>query len=73
MALFEPNFFNSTNCPLGLHESPHGTYCQLMGTYRMPLNDYNSIEVYPHINEKCASQWPKYTRCPAGDPAPCQC
>lgn len=30
MAVFQPDYFNATNCPIGLTRTPRGTYCQLM-------------------------------------------
>ncbi|XP_039116233.1 uncharacterized protein LOC120251683 [Dioscorea cayenensis subsp. rotundata] len=37
-------------------------FCQIKGKYRMELPDYNSMEPYPHMNEKCPSLPPKYFR-----------
>jgi len=72
MQIFDPAHFTSDNCPTGLMTTPAGTYCQMMGPYEMPLNDYNTIAMYPGINNNCPSQWPEYQRCPASDPK-CQC
>ncbi|XVE50604.1 hypothetical protein DITRI_Ditri01bG0176700 [Diplodiscus trichospermus] len=37
-------------------------YCQILGKYRMELPGYNSIDPYPHMNERCPSMPPKYYR-----------
>ncbi|CAM8890865.1 unnamed protein product [Rhodiola kirilowii] len=37
-------------------------YCQIKGKYRMQLPGYNTIDPYPHMNEKCPSLPPKYSR-----------
>ena len=54
--------FTLQNCPDGLilDASGRGSYCQLLGPYVLPLNDYNSVPVAAHMNEHCAAQWPEY-------------
>ncbi|WOH04202.1 hypothetical protein DCAR_0623611 [Daucus carota subsp. sativus] len=37
-------------------------YCQIKGKYRMELPEYNTVQPYPHMNEKCPSMPPKYWR-----------
>lgn len=37
-------------------------YCQIRGMYRMELPGYNTIDPYPHMNEKCPSLPPNYYR-----------
>ncbi|XVF77508.1 hypothetical protein PTKIN_Ptkin14bG0050100 [Pterospermum kingtungense] len=37
-------------------------YCQILGKYRMELPGYNSMDPYPHMNERCPSMPPKYFR-----------
>ncbi|KAF5461087.1 hypothetical protein F2P56_020910 [Juglans regia] len=37
-------------------------FCQIRGKYRMELPGYNSMEPYPHMNERCPSLPPKYSR-----------
>jgi len=73
MAIFDGNFWNSGNCPLGLGSDPtgKGTYCQLMGSHRMPLNGFNTIPVYADMNSRCSAQWPDYVRCPPENPKCC--
>ncbi|XP_026392578.1 protein CHROMATIN REMODELING 25-like [Papaver somniferum] len=36
--------------------------CQIKCKYRMELPEYNTMEPYPHMNERCASLPPKYYR-----------
>ncbi|XP_058093837.1 uncharacterized protein LOC131239919 [Magnolia sinica] len=37
-------------------------FCQIKGKYRMELPEYNTILPYAHMNERCPSLPPKYTR-----------
>lgn len=37
-------------------------YCQLMGKYQLVLPGYNSISMYPNVNNKCPSLPPVYMR-----------
>ncbi|KAK9209662.1 hypothetical protein WN944_002029 [Citrus x changshan-huyou] len=37
-------------------------YCQIRGKYRMELPGYNVLDPYPHMNERCPSMPPKYSR-----------
>ncbi|XP_062170061.1 uncharacterized protein LOC133875834 [Alnus glutinosa] len=37
-------------------------FCQIRGMYRMELPEYNSMEPYMHMNERCPSLPPKYSR-----------
>ncbi|OAY28523.1 uncharacterized protein LOC110601496 [Manihot esculenta] len=37
-------------------------YCQIRGKYRMELPGYNTMDPYPHMNERCPSLPPKYYR-----------
>lgn len=64
MQIFSPNYFNSQNCPGGLHTTEQGTFCQLMGEFWMPLDGYNSVPPYHNMNNRCPSRWPGYFRCP---------
>lgn len=69
--------FTETTCPGGLVSTPAGSYCQIMGTYRMSLTGYNSVPVYAGMNNACPSQWkpaslgPSYVRCPPGNSSCC--
>ncbi|KAI3986661.1 hypothetical protein MKX01_014199 [Papaver californicum] len=37
-------------------------YCQIKGKYRMNLPDYNTMDPYPHMNERCPTLPPEYYR-----------
>ncbi|XP_068644365.1 uncharacterized protein [Aristolochia californica] len=37
-------------------------FCQIKGRYRMELPDYNTVEPYSHMNERCPSLPPEYQR-----------
>jgi hypothetical protein len=65
MNIFDGNYFNEQNCPIGFGQSPNGnsTFCQLMGAVKLPLYDYNTVTPYAGMNNHCGAQWPTYTRC----------
>ncbi|EYU19247.1 hypothetical protein ABFS82_13G170100 [Erythranthe guttata] len=37
-------------------------FCQIKGKYRMELPGYNTMDPYPHMNERCPSMTPEYSR-----------
>jgi len=37
-------------------------YCQVLGNYKLTLNDFNRYTPYSHMNEKCESVAPKFYR-----------
>ncbi|KAH7544378.1 hypothetical protein JRO89_XS15G0156900 [Xanthoceras sorbifolium] len=37
-------------------------YCQIKGKYRMELPGFNTLDPYPHMNERCPSLPPRYSR-----------
>ncbi|GMH24346.1 hypothetical protein Nepgr_026189 [Nepenthes gracilis] len=37
-------------------------FCQIQGKYRMELPGYNTMDPYPHMNERCPSLPPYYPR-----------
>lgn len=37
-------------------------FCQIRGKYRMELPEYNTMEPYAHMNERCPSMPPEYYR-----------
>ncbi|CAL5392893.1 unnamed protein product [Camellia sinensis] len=37
-------------------------FCQIQRKYRMELPGYNTMDPYPHMNEKCPSLPPQYSR-----------
>lgn len=60
--------FTEAQCPGGLTSVPgsKGSYCQLMGPYVQILPGYNTLALYPSMNDRCQAQWPSYTRGPSG-------
>jgi hypothetical protein len=68
LAIYDPTRFNATVCPPPfLRTATTGNYCQIMGPYSYELDNYNSIPIFAHVNEECASQWPYFgDRCPDG-------
>ncbi|RYG51478.1 hypothetical protein EON66_10715 [archaeon] len=44
---------------------PDLPYCQIMGAYRMHLDNVNTMAPYAHMNERCAALPLDYTRTPA--------
>lgn len=73
MNLFDGAFFSEANCPGGVISptTGSGSFCQVMGPFEMPLNEYNTVPIYAGVNNACPSQWPSYFRCPAGQPDCC--
>jgi len=41
---------------------PELPYCQIMGKYRMTLNNYNEFAPYPHMRQTCGGHAPDYTK-----------
>ena len=41
---------------------PELEYCQIMGRFRLTLNNYSTIEPYSHMNERCPSVSPHFNR-----------
>ncbi|GAB4846147.1 hypothetical protein Ancab_025145 [Ancistrocladus abbreviatus] len=37
-------------------------FCQIRGKYQMELPEYNTMDPYPHMNERCPSLPPNYYR-----------
>lgn len=62
--VYQLNIFNETaELPEKCKEADPGLpYCQILGKYRLELNDYSTIEPYTHMNEHCASLAPDYIR-----------
>ncbi|KAJ7539363.1 hypothetical protein O6H91_11G089000 [Diphasiastrum complanatum] len=44
------------------NDNPPFPYCQLLGDYRLELPDYNTLEPYAHMDERCPSLPPNYYR-----------
>ncbi|XP_028124846.1 uncharacterized protein LOC114321809 isoform X1 [Camellia sinensis] len=51
-----PKWCNNDGDPVKL------PFCQIKGKYRMELPEYNTMELYSHMNERCPSLPPKYYR-----------
>lgn len=64
---YQLNLFNddpagiSDWCDQGGNE-PLVPYCQILGKWKIELPGYNSLELYPHMNEHCPSLAPDYIR-----------
>ncbi|CAL5190604.1 unnamed protein product [Lathyrus oleraceus] len=60
------NFFenNSSRLPTWCNDGDTVKlpYCQIKGKYRMELPGYNTMQPYPHMNERCSSLPTKYSR-----------
>ncbi|XP_020086548.1 uncharacterized protein LOC109708970 isoform X2 [Ananas comosus] len=60
------NFFedNTTRLPewCNKDDTVKLPFCQIKGRYRMEFPDYNIMQPYPHMNEKCPSLPPNYVR-----------
>ncbi|AET00448.1 hypothetical protein MtrunA17_Chr5g0443721 [Medicago truncatula] len=60
------NFFenNSSRLPTWCNDGDTVKlpYCQIKGKYRMELPGYNTMQPYPHMNERCPSLPTKYSR-----------
>uniref|UniRef100_A0A0D9YG07 Uncharacterized protein n=1 Tax=Oryza glumipatula TaxID=40148 RepID=A0A0D9YG07_9ORYZ len=60
------NFFenNMTRLPVWCNkdDSVKLPFCQIKGRYRMELPGYNTMQPYPHMNERCPSLPPNYNR-----------
>ncbi|XP_008812430.1 uncharacterized protein LOC103723322 [Phoenix dactylifera] len=60
------NFFesNSSRLPEWCNKDDNVKlpFCQIMGRYRMELPEFNTIQPYPHMNERCPSLPPDYAR-----------
>lgn len=64
--IYTLNFFDETT-PLPdacVAADPELPYCQLNGNYRVHLPDYNTIDPYPSMFEKCEINFPTYARTP---------
>jgi hypothetical protein len=62
--VYTMNLFDTTT-PLPeacVAADPELPYCQLRGTYRIHMPDYNTITPYEHMFEKCEINFPTYTR-----------
>lgn len=60
LKIFENNVTRLPNwCNNDVDQLP---FCQIMGEYKMELPEYNSLEAYANMNERCPSLPPTYDR-----------
>jgi hypothetical protein len=59
--LFDHNYQRPQAC---VDADPDNQLCQISGAYSLKLNNYNSVQPYKHMHEKCASLAPDYKRAP---------
>lgn len=60
LKIFENNATRLPNwCNNDVDQLP---FCQIMGEYKMELPEYNSLEAYAKMNERCPSLPPTYER-----------
>jgi len=57
--IFDGNYKRPQQC---VDADPNSQFCQLLGKYRMSLPDYNTVEPYAHMREKCPTVPPKYIK-----------
>jgi len=68
MALYDGNWQRPAAC--AVDDVP---WCQLLGKYLQDLPYWNTVALYPHMNEQCQSQPPAYDRCPGMSPSDPRC
>lgn len=49
---FDENFVVPDQCKINDPDLP---YCQIMGKFTMRLDNFNTVEPYSHMNERCPS------------------
>jgi len=57
--IFDSNYVRPPQC---VAADPDLPYCQLMGKYRMTLNNYNQFAPYAHMRERCGGHPPDYIK-----------
>lgn len=65
LAFFDKNFERPQAC---IDADPTLPYCQIMGKYRIQLQEdaYSTLEPYSNMYETCTSIWPDYLHLPEG-------
>ena len=58
LKIFNDTWLNKSNIKCLNNDS----WCQILGLYYMDLNDFNSIDIYPRMNQNCGSKPPFYKR-----------
>jgi hypothetical protein len=61
LKFFDSNYTKPAACQ---DADPDLPYCQIMGKHKMILPEYNTIDPYEHMNERCESFPPLYIRAP---------
>ncbi|CAD8091658.1 unnamed protein product [Paramecium primaurelia] len=59
LKFFDSNYVVPEKCKINDPDLP---YCQLMGTHRIELEWYNTVEPYENMNQRCPSIAPEYIR-----------
>jgi hypothetical protein len=59
LAFFQKNPVRPQAC---IDADPDEAYCQLLGNYRIHLTNVGTVEPYAHMNERCGTNWPSYSR-----------
>jgi len=57
--IFDANYKRPSQC---VSADPDSQFCQLLGKYRMSLPEYNTVQPFPHMREKCPTEPPKYIK-----------
>jgi hypothetical protein len=57
--LFDSNYVVPAECKA---VDPDLPFCQILGKYRMHLPDYNTVQPFPNMREKCPSEPPLYIK-----------
>jgi hypothetical protein len=63
--MYSLNFYqnNATSRPQVCQDADPGVpFCFAMGSYRIELNGFNTVDPYPHMGEHCSAQYPDYSR-----------
>lgn len=64
--LYQLNIFDDKwDRPTDCKKESDLPYCQLFGDYMIDLPGYNTLSLYPHMNERCQSLPPDYVRTPS--------
>merc|ERR1712146_511556 len=64
-AIYDPDHFDASNCPVGLHTTPNGNYCQLMGQWNLPSRATTASCPTPTSTTTASPSGPATTAAPA--------
>ena len=59
LAIFDKEFKRPQEC---IDDNPDIPYCQLMGKFKLVLDNYSTVTPYNHMNERCPSLGPDFIR-----------